>query len=149
MNGSGINENKSLPMLWSSINNNGITYSPTNSTQTTEGTIRVDEQIKDINSLLNYYKEILIIKAKNPEIARGELVHNDVGDREIAAYSVSYKDKTVYVLHNLSKSDKQISSDIIDINDFKISDYLITNKVKPKVSNGKIYLPSMSTVIIR
>ena len=84
MTGSGKDENKRLPMLWSETDKTGIPVPPPNAAQTLEGVKGADEQIKDKTSLLNYYKEILIIKKKHPEIARGVMEPIDTGNQEIA-----------------------------------------------------------------
>jgi glycosidase len=65
MRGSGIDENKRLPMVWSEKNTTGKTDAPPNANydmtlQVTKGAI---DQRKDPNSLLNHYRRTIAIRS--------------------------------------------------------------------------------------
>ncbi len=152
MTGSGKDENKRLPMLWSLTDKSGITSPPPGSTQTIDGIKGADEQIKDNESLINYYRKILLIKERNPEIARGKITVIDVGqaNREVCAFACTFNEKKVYVFHNLSEKDILISLDLLDWKNLEIRDFLVTNaEAKPLLKNGSITLPALSTTILR
>lgn len=149
MTGSGIDENKRLPMLWSLTDKTGITYPPPNASQTIEGIKGVDEQAADADSLLGTYKHILAIKIRHPEIARGVMTAIETGTQNVAAFSVTYKDKTVYVLHNLSKETQEIDKILFGTKNLKIADFLLTEGGEPNLSSDMITLPPMSTAILR
>ena len=149
MTGSGIDDNKRLPMLWSLTDKTGITYPPPNASQMVEGIEGADQQITDPDSLLSTYKHILAIKARHPEIARGVMTAIDTGTQKIAAFSVTYKEKTVYVLHNLAKEELQIDRLLFETKNLKIADFLVTEGGEPKMSADMITLPPMSTAILR
>lgn len=86
MTGSGIDQNKRLPMIWSETIKVGITLPPSGSTQVIEGVAGVDIQIKDKSSLLNFYKKILAVKTKYPGIARGVMKYIDSGIQGVALF---------------------------------------------------------------
>jgi len=149
MTGSGIDPNKRLPMYWSSSDTTGITYTPPGSTQTISEINGVDKQIKDKNSLLNFYKKVLNLKYKYPEIARGKITAIDTQNSEICGYFTQYEGKTIYIFHNLS--DKEISENLIELKleNLEIKDYLLTKDTdKPRINDYKFKLPPYSTVIL-
>lgn len=148
MAGSGIDENKRLPMYWSDIDKKGSTIPPPNHTQSVEGIKGADEQIKDSESLLNHYRKILSIKTKFPGIARGKIEYYATAVEGVARFSVTYKGKRIQVLHNLTAQQQSI-----DVNDkvtgrLTISDYLVTEGGRPKLTNKMLIMPPMSTSII-
>jgi len=148
MTGSGNDPNKRLPMYWSSTDETGITYTPPDSTQIISGIYGVDKQITDKNSLLNFYKKVLQLKYKYPEIARGDIISIDTENSQICAYSIQYDGKMVYIFHNLSDNDISENLKILNIQGLEIDDYLLTEgTTKPKISNDILKLPPYSTVI--
>ncbi|MHB1484195.1 MAG: alpha-amylase family glycosyl hydrolase [Saccharofermentanales bacterium] len=148
MNGSGVDPNKRLPMLWSVSDTNGMTYPPPGASQTVEDINAVDVQIADKESLLSTYKRIMTIKAKHPEIARGIMAEIDSGNPGVIAFSVKYKEKTIYIIHNLMEVDQQITIDTDTKSRIKIADYLITGNDKPVLTKKTVSLPPASTVIL-
>ncbi len=148
MTGSGKDENKRLPMLWSETDKTGIPVPPPNATQALEGVKGADTQIKDESSLLHYYKKILDIKKKYPEIARGVMEPISTGNQDVAAFSVSYKEKKVFVLHNLSDEPRQVVLKLLDPGKLSVSAYLAANGGKPEQSSDTVTLPPMSSTIL-
>ncbi|MHB8962734.1 MAG: alpha-amylase family glycosyl hydrolase [Saccharofermentanales bacterium] len=148
MTGSGVDPNKRLPMFWSETDRNGITSPPPGATQTVVGIKGVDAQTEDEYSLLNTYKRILAIKAKHPEIARGTMLKIDSGNPGVAVFSVTYKEKTVYVIHNLSEEELQVTIKIGEDVRLKIADYLTTGEGKPVLAGNTVTLPPVSTAIL-
>jgi alpha-amylase len=149
MTGSGNDPNKRLPFLWSVTGKTGIAYEPPGSTQVIEGLAGADQQIKDKTSLLNFYKKILAIKGRHPEIARGTMSAIDAGNPGVALFATTWQDRTVYVIHNLTGEQVQIKMNIENIGKLKIADYLAAISGKPRLSGGELTLPPMSTAIIR
>jgi len=149
MIGSGRDENKRLPMLWSTTDKKGITNAPPNADY--KGTIDtgVAEQEKDENSLLQFYKDIIRIKNENPEIQRGEITSIYLGNEAVCAYSLEYEGSKVYVIHNLA--DKQVELDLSgdEYSKLKIRGELTTDDGKITLKKGKLTMPSMSTTILK
>jgi len=150
MIGSGKDENKRLPMVWSVEDKKGITNAPPGATSD-NGSIEagVMEQEKDKESLLNFYKEAIKLKNMNPEIARGTVSAIDIGNDSIAMYSCEYAESKVYVVHNLSDDEIKIDFEKADFNYSGISGYLTAAGGKVVLKNNVLNLPPTSTVIIR
>lgn len=70
----------------------------------------VEQQLKDNNSLLNFYRRVITIKNQNPEIARGKITGVEkFDDKQIGAYYVEYKGSKLMIVQNFSAdSTKQI-----------------------------------------
>lgn len=149
MVGSGKDENKRLPMLWSTTDKKGITNSPPNADYTKKIEAGVAEQEKDKNSLLQFYKDIIRIKNENPEIQRGKVTSIDLGNPAVCAYSLEYEGSKVYVIHNLA--DEQVELDLSgdEYSKLKIRGELKTNDGKITLKRGKLTMPSMSTTILK
>ena len=93
--------NRRLKMVW----NDGDTIAdPEGSDYTKQIEDGVAEQIKDPNSLYTYYKQLLLIRAANPEIARGEYKAFSLPGSKVGGFYASYEGSTVLVLHNTSQS---------------------------------------------
>lgn len=75
MNSSGTkDENKRIPMVWSKTDITGMTKGPADMDAGIESPFPAeDEQEKDKDSILSYYKNALRLRNQNPEIARGTI----------------------------------------------------------------------------
>jgi alpha-amylase len=149
MNGSGADENKRLPMLWSLTDKTGITYPPPNATQTVNEIVGVDKQRSDAGSLLNFYRSILAIKLRNPEIARGRPAALDAGNPAIFALTLTYQDRAVTVLHNLGGETTTIDLAALGLAKASLADSLTTDQGKVRKTGNKLVLPVWSTAILR
>jgi alpha-amylase len=105
-------ENKRLPMIWSSdASVKGMTAGPADADEgITSAFEAVDKQLKDKNSILNYYKRALRLRNENPEIARGviELV-DSLCDGNQAAITKSYNGSTIGIVYNTSDDDISVN----------------------------------------
>lgn len=144
MNGSGADENKRLPFLWSTKSEKGIPNPPQAATQTVDAdvVIPLDQQLKDKNSLTNFYKQIIKIKQANPAIARGTVIAIDSGINELCVYKVDYDGDSVYVVHNLSDAEQQYALEGV-----KLAGALGAKVGTPKLKGGTLTLPPKSTAI--
>jgi glycosidase len=149
MLGSGKDENKRLPLLWSTTDKKGMTNAPPNANYTAAIETGVMEQQEDKNSLLQFYKQAIKIKNENPEIQRGVLTSIDVGDHTICAYSLQYENSKVYVIHNLSEKEVNVKLSSKDYGKLKLIGELITNGEKLNLKDNNLKMPSMSTAILK
>ena len=99
--GANTDANRRLAMIWGDDdkveNPKGTTYDMSN--QITHG---VKDQIAEEDSMLTYYKRLLMIRAANPEIARGEYKALKIEDSKIGGFTSTWEGNTVCVLHNPS-----------------------------------------------
>jgi len=149
MIGSGKDENKRLPMVWSTTDKKGITEAPPYADYGKTIETGVAEQEKDEKSLLQFYKDIIRIKNENPEIQRGTVTSIDLGNDAVCAYSVEYENSKVYIIHNLS--DQQVELDLSgeEYAKLKVRGELLTNDGKITLKKGKLTMPSLSTAVLK
>ena len=107
MKGSGIDENKRLPMLWDETTSKGYTKAPENADYQDHASLSVKEALKDKDSLLNHYQHVISIRNQYPEISRGKYESLNLGDPSLYA---SRQDHIV-IVHNLSEEAKTFEID--------------------------------------
>ncbi len=164
-------ENKRLPLVWSSEKEaEGTTRKPSGADM---GIISafpgVMEQMKDDDSLLNYYRRAIRLRNENPELARGYItVVNELTDGDTAVIVKAWNDDVIAVVYNTS--DEEISVDLskagimyVRQNDGRLSDTAeakipemqlygyLTVSVKEKVTlkNGIITIPAGAIAVLR
>ena len=137
--------NRRLAMLWGdndTIQNvKGATYS---SSLQVNGTVK--SQIGKKDSLYNYYKELIMIRKLNPEIALGEYKAITTDEWLLGGFLATYNNKSVAVIHNTSPEDT------LSIN---LSEYGLSSLTQfiglsdAKYENGVLTLGPKTTAIIR
>ena len=150
MTGSGIDENKRLPMHWSENDRRGMTLPPPNATHSISGLPGADSQIKDSASLLNHYRQLLQIKAGHPEIARGVMEARLTGNVSVAAFTCTWNDRVVYVVHNLSDEPAAIKISALSPEvRLVLTGVAAAAGKKPSMTKDTLNLPALSTAILR
>jgi len=150
LTGKGIDENKRGPMIWSLDDMTGMAKGPSGMTQRAKPSAGVDTQLEDKDSLLRFYIEAIRLRNKYPEISRGvpsAVKLSDISDRSLAAYRVTWNDKEVIVLHNLSDEEKTVK--ISDVTVKKLGGMLSAGGGTAKVTKDGVYMPAYSTVVIQ
>ncbi len=108
----------------------------------------VEEQLADKNSILNYTKRILQLKAENPEIARGTVEKVSVDDADIVAFKKTYNNESVIVLVNTAKYPKQFN--FAKTNGYSdIRGYATTDGTEVTLKGEKITMSSDSLVVLK
>ena len=145
-------ENKRLPMIWSSdASVKGMTAGPADADEgITSAFEAVDKQLKDKNSILNYYKRALRLRNENPEIARGviELV-DSLCDGNQAAITKSYNGSTIGIVYNTSDDDISVNIAGTVLSDMGIRGYLTLNNEKITLKDGILVMPPQSICILK
>ena len=92
MTGSGRDENKRAPMYWSEDSQaKGMTAGPADMEPQENQFACVQDQMKDENSIYSFYKDTILLRNQNPEIARGTVARlEEITDQDIAAISKTY-----------------------------------------------------------
>lgn len=149
MGGSGIDQNKRLPMPWSADGKASpkaaVSVPGSDESVTTLGG-SVAQQETNPNSLLNWYKKVLRVKAKYPEIARDSIkaiaVHSD-------SLSVLNYGSDMTIVNNFS-DEKAITVTLPKaVNGRQIRSCLEIKGGTAKVVGDKLTLPPYSTVILK
>jgi len=102
MTGSGDDENKRLPMLWSTADQTGMCSPPANSTQAQRLAEGVDAQESDPASLLSFYRQVLAFRSRYPVFVSGDAAFAETTDTRLAAFTLTDGEQTLLVAHNFS-----------------------------------------------
>lgn len=100
MSGSGRDENKRLPMLWG-LEQQPDTLPPADADQAQRLKQGVAQQEQDPHSMLSFYRDLLALRARCPQLERGVPTAVPMADQAIAAWRVADEASSVLVLHNL------------------------------------------------
>ena len=96
--GANTDANRRLAMLWGDGDTvsdpAGSTYDASKQIETT-----AKDQLADGNSLLSYYKRLIMIRKANPEIARGEYKALSIPSK-MGGFTATWNGNTIIVLHN-------------------------------------------------
>ena len=137
--------NRRLAMLWGDKDTIkdplGATYS---SSLQTNGTVK--SQLKDKKSLYNYYKNLIMIRKLNPEIALGEYeaIKSDIF--YFGGYKATYNNKSVGVFHNTSETET-VTIDLSQYGFSSLAQFIGLNNAK--YENGVLTLGPKTTAILR
>lgn len=150
LTGSGRDENKRKPMYWRKGGDNGRTKGPIDMEMASYRFPSVEEQEQDESSILQYYKEAIRIRNKNPEIARGnQQVMEEVKEGAIAGIEKTYQGSSIYILVNLSKDKKRLSISKRTYPYKKVEESLSVTKEKPTLEGEELELPGYAIAILR
>jgi alpha-amylase len=102
MTGSGIDENKRLPMLWSVTEQAGMCTPPENVTQEQRLKFGADEQQNDPDSLLSFYRMVMALRSQDPVFVNGNTAIVETADARLAAFTLAAGDQALLIAHNFS-----------------------------------------------
>ena len=102
MTGSGRDENKRLPMLWSLTDKAGMASAPADADQAQRLQAPVDAQEGDPQSLLSFYRQLLAIRKAHPALTSGRVTALDLGNDALMACRAEKAGRSALVIQNLS-----------------------------------------------
>ena len=149
MTGSGRDENKRAPMFWSAdAGAAGMTKGPQDMEPQENQFASAEEQMKAKDSIYSFYKDTILLRNQNPEIARGTVARlEEVEDQDIAAISKTYDGKTIYMLYNVSETDeKQV--EMSRYGELEVAGYLSVDGGEVTMKDGTVTLPSYSVAVL-
>lgn len=152
MTGSGKDENKRAPMYWSAdASAEGMTRGPLDMEPQENQFACAEEQMKAEDSIYSFYKDTILLRNQNPEIARGTVARlEEVEDQDIAAISKIYDGKTIYLLYNISETDeKQVTMSAEQYGELEIAGYLSVDGGAVTMKDGVVTMPSYSVAVLR
>lgn len=152
MTGSGKDENKRAPMYWSAdASAAGMTRGPLDMEPQENRFPCAEEQIKDSNSIYSFFKDTILLRNQNPEIARGTVARlEEITDLDIAAISKTYNGTTIYVIYNLSETDeKTVVLSAEQYGYSELAGYLTVDGGKVTLEGDTLTLPSYSVAVLR
>ncbi|MFZ3329214.1 MAG: alpha-glucosidase [Candidatus Acidiferrales bacterium] len=104
------------PMQWSGAANAGFTAgTPWNPIPATYKTYNVADELKDPDSILNWYKGLLALRRANGALSDGEYVELNGDDPNVLSYLRKTSRDAVIVVINMSGAAKTVNFDLIKI----------------------------------
>ncbi len=101
------------PMQWKNEANGGFSKTaPWLPVPASSATHNVDAELKDPNSILNFYKRVLALRHTSPSLLDGAYVPLNADDPKVLSYLRSYKGKAVLVALNMSGSAQKVRFDL-------------------------------------
>jgi alpha-glucosidase len=98
------------PMQWNSDPNAGFsTGTPWNAIPETYKTYNVAEELKDPNSILNWYKQLLALRRSNPALLDGDYVALNEKDPNVLSYLRKTKTDAVIIVINMSATPQTVN----------------------------------------
>ncbi len=147
--GANTDANRRLAMLWGDDdtvrNPFGATYE---SKYQINGTVA--SHLEDENSLLNRYRQLIELRVKYPQIARGSYKPLTTSNGCVAGFIVTYNGETTVIMHNsaLESVTVDLSKAIAD-NGLSFKKILETVGNASSFSNGSLTIGAQTSVIIR
>lgn len=144
-------ENKRLPMVWANNDDEGMTDGPKDADSDIEFHFDgVKEQLKDKDSLLNYYKRAIALRNENPEMARGTIAKVDaLCDGTQAALTKTYKDSAIGIVYNTSEEEITVDISGTELENMKVNGSLTLDGSKISLKNGTLTMPARSICILK
>lgn len=134
-------DNARTPMQWNENENAGFSQSqPWIKINENFKEINVENQLVEENSILKYYKKLIRLRKKYPEIVYGDYEEIDPKNNELYIYKRTYDGKTLIVVCNFTSNTVKYPLQKIaeKLNNPKI---LISNYSRTKISEENYLLP--------
>ena len=149
MVGVGRDENKRMPMFWSTTNLEQMTKGPENMEVQAQVFPPEDEQTQQEDSILNYYRRAIRLRNSIPEIARGKLEVMEGLDQDLTAVIKTYEDNSVILIMNISAEEKIVSLPKSQYTYETIVGSLTTGYEQPVLREEMLTLPPYAIVVIK
>lgn len=144
---------KRIPILWSDnlMAEGQVFMPPEKGVDISAGAYRypsVAEQQEDENSILAYYKKVMNMRHRHPEIARGTVEALSSPNPNIAVFKKTYDGKSVTVLVNLS-SEETYAVNLSDYGDVQVKDLIDATREKSTSSKKEVTMKPYSIAVLR
>ena len=101
------------------------------------------EQKKDKNSMYSFYKEVINLRKSTPALYNGDFKAIEANNNSIMAYERNKDDNKVYVIHNFSEKEQQVTVENID--GMKVE---YSRSGKDSIKGNKLKIKPLSSVVI-
>jgi alpha-glucosidase len=101
------------PMQWNEGQNAGFSKAkPWLPVPPSYKTHNVASEMKDANSVLSFYRQLLALRHKEPALLEGNFQLLNENDANVLTYVRRYKDEAILVVLNMSDSDQKVGLDL-------------------------------------
>ena len=145
-------ENVRIPLKWGESGNKGDCKNLSGATVHKYVYPNISEQMKDNNSILNYYKQVLRVRNQNPEIARGKvsLVEKNVQDSKLLFVSKEYNNSKIGIIFNFDPvNELNVDYKKHGFNEVVGQIRVDTEKYIEIQRDGAITMPAYSIVVVK
>jgi alpha-glucosidase len=126
------------PMQWDSSQNAGFSQAkPWLPVAASYKTQNVATELKNSDSILNFYRKVLALRHENAALRDGEYVALNENDPNVLSYLREYKGEAVLVVLNMSSSSQKVSFDLK-------AQGLTATKAETMLNTGKVDDKSVS-----
>lgn len=134
--GIGSRDNPRTPMQWDSTENCGFTTAESWIGYTNRKDINVEDQLKDPNSILNFYKKLIKFRTKDyvETLTLGDYKDHLVDNEDVYCYERSYNGQSIITFVNFSTNNVEVSLDR------KVKKLIISNYKDTKNDLSKLKL---------
>lgn len=145
--GANTDANRRLAMVWgdgdSVADPKGATYPADARAEATAA-----EQLGQADSLYNYYKQVILLRQANPEIARGSYAALQLADTKAGGFISEWNGSRVLVLHNPSGSAVTLDLAALGLKDFvAVSGFVGMGEAK--LEGASLTLDAQTSVVLR
>jgi glycosidase len=143
-------ENKRLPMQWSSLDTTQMAKGPTAADKVEQQFAPLDEQLENPLSIANYYKRAVRIRNENPEIARGEMsIIDELTNKDTCAIRKMYEDSEIILVYNINTEAATVDLKEAGYGELNIRGYLTVDGSTITLKGGVLDMPMYSIVILK
>jgi alpha-amylase len=143
MMGAKPDEQLRTPMMWNKPGKDKL-QTTWESSRYNKNTLTVAEQVKNPDSLLQFYKRIIRIKTAHPALYKGRFKAVNTGNEFISSWAMESGTEKAFVLHNLSAS--AVTVDIPAEYDLPV---VFTTYSGTEVSSGgRLTIPPLCSVVL-
>ena len=101
------------PMQWTDGQNAGFSKAkPWLPVPQSAKTHNVASEMKDQNSVLSFYRQLLALRHKEPALLEGDYIALNESDSNVLSYVRRYKDEAILVVLNMSGTDQKVGLDL-------------------------------------
>ena len=101
------------PMQWTDGHNAGFSKAkPWLPVPPSAKTHNVASEMKDQNSVLSFYRQLLALRHKEPALLEGDYIALNQSDSNVLSYVRRYKDEAILVVLNMSGTEQKVALDL-------------------------------------
>lgn len=137
------------PMQWTRGRNAGFTNgTPWLPIPPSAATHNVETEAKDSNSILSFYRQLLMLRHRNSALLDGDYLALNEDDSHVLSYLRRYKGETVLVALNMSASSQEMTfSEGTEEVDLRRAKALLTTSMSRQEGASKLFLGPLGVYI--
>ncbi len=142
--GANSDANRRMAMLWG---DGDTIQNPAETTYTKQSTTTVQDMSKKADSLYTHYKQLIMARKANPEIARGDYTALEL-EGYVGGFISTWEGSSVMVLHNTTDSTRTVDyAEGTDMTFATIS--AVVGKGRATLEGTKVTLDGQTSIILR